>query len=327
MGIHPLFSDGAVFAAGKPIRVFGVGRGRVTVCFAGDVRTADPGEDGKWLVEFPPRAVGGPYELRFEGDGERRVFSDVFVGRVILLHGQSNIEFTLRESVYPPEKYESCDRLRLYDPENGAAWTRCTRENAGNWSAIGYHVGIRIAEESGVAVGLIACYQGASVIQSWLPAGTLSEMGISFSPSEMHGDHFYPTFRTFNQDGYLYRNKVLPLLPFPLSDVIWYQGESNATPVEGRAYGAMLKRLIEQRRADFRDPDLPFTVVQLADCEARAGDGWSAVQDAQIRIGETVEGVRTVICRDVCETDRIHPPTKEKLADRIADLWLRDWVH
>jgi hypothetical protein len=31
------------------------------------------------------------------------------------------------------------------------------------------------------------------------------------------------------------------------------------------------------------------------------------------------DNVVTVISRDICETDNIHPPTKDKLAKRLAE--------
>ncbi|MBR6748626.1 MAG: hypothetical protein IKM07_06775, partial [Clostridia bacterium] len=71
--------------------------------------------------------------------------------------------------------------------------------------------------------------------------------------------------------------------------------------------------------ADFADPGLPFIVVQIAEYTPRYDDGWRAVQKAQLDVQGMRNGVKTVISADVCETDDIHPPTKDKLSRRIAD--------
>jgi len=327
MKLNEIFQNGMVLAANKPIRVFGEGSGDGEVRFLNAVRTWHA-ENGKWCVELPAMPMGGPYEMEIMLNGERTVLTDIYLGEVILLHGQSNIQYKLRESNYPVEKYESCELVRLftkkemfgceyYTAENG--WVRCTASEAGHFSAIGYHVALRLAKEKGCAVGLIACSMGASVIESWMPEGVYEEMGIHLSPDEIHRDHFRPEGTvSFNEKGFLYHYLVEEIMPYSLTQVIWYQGESNATPAEGALHERLLARLIAERRRDFADETLPFTVVQLADTESRMGLGWTLVQEAQLRVGETVPNVTTVICRDVCERDNIHPPTKDLLSERIA---------
>ena len=330
MELNAVFCDGMVLAANKPIRVFGTGKGRVSVRFLGSEKTQVSDTD-VWTVELPAQSYGGPYEMEITLDGKTRILSDVYVGEVLLLHGQSNIQFKLSESSYPTEKYEACPLMRLfslrriqdmdpYRPENG--WVRCTEETAGNFSAIGYHVGLQIAQERGCAVGLIGCYQGASVIQTWLPEGTEERLGISIADGDRHCDHFKTLYRQWNPEGRLYRFSVEQILPYSLTWVIWYQGESNATPAEGAVYDRLLTALVEQRRLDFDDPDLQFVIIELAECLARAGEGWTLVQKAQVKVGAEMRGVTTVPCADVCENDNIHPPTKTLLSERVANVIL-----
>lgn len=325
-----LFQSGMVLAANKPIRVFGTGCGHVRVDFLNMTAECDS-DGGDWLVELDPQPYGGPYELAIDLNGERTVLTDVWVGEVLLLHGQSNMKFMLEESNYPTDRYESEERLRLFSLEypteacpfeRADGWVHCTAEKAGKWSAIGYHVGLRLLRELGCAVGLIAATQGASVIQSWLPEDTESRLGISLTPEQRHVDYSYPAYSAWNRDGVLYHFAIEPILPYSLSHVIWYQGESNTSEAEGAVYDKLLTALIEQRRRDFDDPGLAFIVVQIADYRKRDDEGWSGVQRAQVRVGERVAGVCTVISRDVCENDHIHPPTKILLCDRISDAIL-----
>ena len=58
MFLAPIFADHMVFAAGKPMRVFGTGDGEVAVAFRG--KTVK-GESiyGKWCVTLPAAEAGG----------------------------------------------------------------------------------------------------------------------------------------------------------------------------------------------------------------------------------------------------------------------------
>ena len=334
MKLNPIFTGGMVLAAYKPIRIFGQGKGRVSVSFLGYEHTLNSAGDD-WLIELPPAPYGGPHTMQLSLDGEAVTLSDVYLGEVILLHGQSNIEFKMRESSSPAESYQSCELLRMFSVQNmhrgerweqRDGWIRCRADEVGDWSAIGYHVGMELVKKKNCAVGLIACYEGASVIQSWLPDGTMDEMGLFLQASDLHRDHTSPVYSKWNGEGVLYRFMVEQLIPYSLSQVIWYQGESNASEAEGKVYHRLLARLVEQRRRDFADETLFFAVVQLADTHKRMkeNNGWRLVQEAQMRVAQEMTGVATVVCRDICETDQIHPPTKGLLAHRIVEVVLNN---
>ncbi|MBR6790248.1 MAG: GNAT family N-acetyltransferase [Oscillospiraceae bacterium] len=328
MKLAPIFASHMVLAAGKPIRVFGTGRGEVTVSLAGTSRTAFS-EGENWLVELPAMEEGGPYEMTVCMNGENLLLEDVRLGEVWLFAGQSNMQFKLRESVLPAEERQSEPRLRLFSTERfdhrparqdrfrpADGWVTCTAENAGDWSAIAYHAGLIMTARKNIAVGAVSCYQGASVIDSWVPAGTFDDFRVP--PEERHKDHTHEDFSRWNGEGFLYENGFKQVVPFSFTGVAWYQGESNASPAEGKVYDRMLCALIDRWREDLGDSELPFVIVQLADFTERAGEGWSLVQQAQLALPAMRKAVRTVVCADVCEDDDIHPPTKAPLSGRIA---------
>ena len=327
MRFHPIFTSHMVFPAHRPLFVFGEGRGTVEIRFVEQTRRVSC-ENGRWEVEFPPMEYGGPYPLTAIAAEETVTLEDVCVGEVYLMAGQSNMQFKLKESTFPPQEWESNPFLRLYvapRPEDGEpfgpadGWTVCSAEQAGQWSALAYHVGQLRAAKKKIAIGVIGCYQGASVIESWVPEGTFAAEGIALTAEEKYGDHFHEKYGRWNRDGFLYRHALSPLVPFPLSAVVWYQGESDVSLAESEVYETELGALIRVWRRDFRNAGLPFVVVQLADYVNRAGPAWCNVQQAQARISQYTESVRTAICADVCEKNNIHPPTKIKLAQRIAD--------
>ena len=102
------FRDGMVLAKDKPVNVFGEGRGRVVVKVAGKKATAKA-RDGKWEAVLPQMEAGGPYTMTIRSKGDKVVFEDVYVGRVIVLAGQSNIQFKLRESSTPESEWTGPD--------------------------------------------------------------------------------------------------------------------------------------------------------------------------------------------------------------------------
>lgn len=325
----PIFSDSMVFAAGKPIRIYGEGAGEGTLRFAGQSQGIKS-EGGRWSAEFAPMEYGGPYTLEFEFAEEKISFKDIYVGEVYLFAGQSNMQFKLKESVAPREFYEDLPALRLFSteriektdhftPKDG--WVPAERDSVAKWSAIAYLAGRLLCKERGIAIGAIACYQGASVIESWVPKGHFEKMGIGVAPEARFHDH--TTYSDWNGDGCLYEKALSQVIPFSLSGVVWYQGESDDTPEEGAEYGKELAALIDQWRADFKDEHLPFTIIQLADCDKRGGEGWKRIQKAQAEIASVRERVQTVVSKDLCETNDIHPPTKHLLAERIAEALMK----
>lgn len=327
MKLNQLFQNHIVFDAGNPIRVFGTGKGTVTVNFHGQTRTQTVTAD-KWLVELPAETYGGPYEMEIDLDGERVTLTDVYVGEVYLLAGQSNMEFKLINSATPSDFCVHDDRLRCFmakRPEDGEAdqtvvgWEVCDPETAGMWSALGYHFAREIAERKNVAVGLVTCYQGASVIQSWLPEEIAGEERFFVPPEDLYRDHFHERFRMWNPPAFLYHFSFEPLIPFAFHAVLWYQGESNASEAESRLYGEMLEAMICRWRADLMQPDLPFAVVQIANYRNRNHDAWHRIQRAQAEIADRLPCVVSVASWDVCEDDDIHPKTKHLLARRLAD--------
>lgn len=322
MKLGEVFFSGMVLAAKRVIRIFGSGEGCARIVFGG-VEKNVTSEGDTWCAEFPAMEYGGPYTLSFETESETVSLSDIYIGEVYLFSGQSNMGMLLRETNTDASFYEDIPSLRYLGvplaPE-GMRWQMATREKVGDWSALGYLVGRAIAKEKRVHVWIILAAVGASVIESWMPAGALRRIGIDISVEEKFLDHTHETYGAWNGDGYLYEKKLARIMPLSLSGVVWYQGESDASVSEGLVYERELCEMIRIWREDFRDEALGFAIVQLADTQERIalGEGWRLIQKAQERISEHCPYTYTVVSRDICETDDIHPQTKTTLASRIA---------
>ncbi len=332
MKLHKIFTDNAVLAANKPLRIFGEGQGIVTVTFDTQVQQTEA-KDGKWCVLFPPMNYGGPYTLTISSCGETQTRSNIYLGDVFLVAGQSNMQFKMNASTCPENAYVENSALRLYTVDrleegephkSDDGWVVCKKDEIKNWTALGYLVGNHISQEKHVAVGIIACYQGASIIESWLPAGIVEKEIGGLNPEDKHPDHHCDAYRVWNRDGTLYEKAFQTIVPYSVSGVVWYQGESDTSAAEGAIYDKELCLLIDTWRKDLSDENLPFVIVSLADLDDETIDlvGWKAVQEAQRKVSTLRSGVTTVAAADVCERDDIHPPTKDKLARRIADALL-----
>ena len=319
--LNPIFSSGAILQANKTVRIFGEGTGRVSVTFLGNTKTVE--SQGKWVIELEPQPYGGPHSVTVTLDGEATVLDDVYFGDVYLLGGQSNMQFKMWERREPTDVYEGNENVRLFTVDRmeenteerwGAkdGWVSLTKENARDFSAIGYYLAHELARDR--KIGLIACYQGASVIQSWLSKEVAQRDELQVE--NKFADHEW--FPIWNDDGLLYEHMLTKIIPYSMQSVLWYQGESNASIDEARIYLRFLDALTSSWRADFMDGDLEFIVIQLADYDERNTEGWHLVQEAQMKAQSALKNVKTVICRDICETDDIHPRSKKELSLRIA---------
>ena len=332
MELNKIFTSHMVFAAKKPIRIYGTGQGTVTINFAGQTKTF-VSKSEKWTVELPAMEYGGPYSLEAVFEDRTIVLDDIYVGEVFLFSGQSNMQFKMEDTEIPQNLYRSNPKLRLFStdtvrntdkfvPDDG--WVVCDKKDVGYWSALAYLASDEVSLAKDIAIGVIACYQGASVIESWVPEKTFEKININIPAEEKFDDHEDEIFGMWNGDGMLYHFALCQVIPYQLTAVVWYQGESDASVSEGLVYCDELCALIDVWRKDFGDENLFFVVVQIADTLERMTEGWKLVQRAQEEIVTRRANVKMVQSRDVCETDDIHPKTKDKLAKRIAQVLINN---
>lgn len=117
----------------------------------------------------------------------------------------------------------------------------------------------------------------------------------------------------------LYENMIVPLVPFTMRGVIWYQGEANAGgPAE---YRVLFPALIRAWRQTWGRADWPFLFVQLASYNASAGD-WPGLRAAQAFVRDTVPHTAMALAIDCGEMEEIHPRSKQPVGARLAQLAL-----
>ena len=120
----------------------------------------------------------------------------------------------------------------------------------------------------------------------------------------------------------LFNQMIHPLQPYPLRGFIWYQGEANAfaTNVAYR-YRDQFATLIRAWRADWKQPELPFLWVQLANFHSGADtpthSPWAMLRESQSRM-LALPATAQVVTIDIGDPADIHPLNKQEVGRRLA---------
>jgi len=108
------------------------------------------------------------------------------------------------------------------------------------------------------------------------------------------------------------------LAPYSLAGVIWYQGEANLW--DSAVYGDLMKLWVDSWRENFRNPDMPFYIVQLAPHNNQAeADVLPKMWECQQNFADREEGVHMIAINDTHSVDNIHPPDKRPVGLRLAN--------
>lgn len=118
----------------------------------------------------------------------------------------------------------------------------------------------------------------------------------------------------------LYNGMTAPCHRYTIAGVNWYQGESNTHHPDN--YLELLKRMMDGYRKAWKEPQLPFQIVELpnlmVDMEG-AEEGWRILRELQRQAGALPDvGVVTTI--DLGEDNDLHPQNKKELGRRLACL-------
>lgn len=332
-----VFTDHMVLQRDKAVRIWGTAAAgkTVTVKAAGAEASATADGAGNWSLELPKHAASeSPTELTAtEAGGNTVTLSDILYGDVWICSGQSNMAFSLDRASNAADAIPAAtdDKVRLLvvprvtsdEPQlqQKGAWTHCTPETAKTFSAVGYFFGQQLRLDEHVPVGLIGTYWGGTPAESWTPKSHLA--GAEWEPL-WDRDKKLASGATKSKNPHrptvLWNGMVEPLVPMSITGVIWYQGEVNA----GRAeqYRSLFPNMIQAWRDAFKQGDVPFLFVQLANYgksngDSDAGSNWAELREAQamtLKLPNT--GMAVAI--DVGNPTNIHPTDKLTVGKRLA---------
>ncbi len=203
-----IFSDGVILQRNKQIHVwgFGIPKGKVTVTLAQSSQQCTVNDAGRFDAYLPAMDKGGPYTLEAShSDGGSISCSDVWIGDVIMVCGQSNMEFPMERvhETYPDEWKKTDKKLRTFKVIENAVFGRTIKDVVtGQWksldpetidpfSAVGYFTAkhLRLAED--VAVGIVDITMGGAPIEAFMSTQMLEGFDEALAEAAKFADDAY----------------------------------------------------------------------------------------------------------------------------------------
>lgn len=326
MRLSDIFTDNMILQQNKKIAIFGFGNGVGSVEFC-EKKTEFKSKDDRFCVYLPPEKAGGPYDMTVTLDQEKIVLKNILIGDVFIAAGQSNMQMKLSEVVDIEKKTnfnirfftEPHDADRCMNTSyNQVGWQVCD-DHISDFSAIGYGVAQLLSEKTDIPIGILSVNKGASRVDAWTAPEIVNTPEYEKMIVKKHQD--YDVFG-FNQDSWLYSNKLLPVVPFAVRGVLWYQGESNRCYDEGISYCKMFKTMVQNWR-DLWNDNLPFYTVQLMpfDEDNKIAD-WAIIRKNQELAAKTIENVYLTTLVNTDEEKEIHPTKKSMVCKALANAIL-----
>lgn len=284
--------------------------------------------------------VGGPYTVSISDDADTVTFSDLYVGDVWLLAGQSNMEGAGRvrdadraaarnpnqaiRAYYMRDQWDAANPQlhQLWDSPDSAHKTTFERERAHRQTSPiivadfppaeqvrgvgpGYFFAKTMYEKTGVPQGVIPCAVGGAPIEMWTP------------PANGEDNYFTAAYRRIIDCGSRIRG------------MFWYQGESYGGDLED--YDARFEAMRGAFASLCEMDVLPGVLVQTFKCTLRYaltseenGRIWSRFRAHQWDMAKKLPMLATVASNDLQLDDCIHlsAASHEILGARAAGAML-----
>ena len=300
--VPTLFSDHAVLQRDMPVPVWGTASPgeSVTVEFNGQSKTTMTDGSGNWMVFLDQMdASSNPGDMVITGNNVI-TRTGMQVGEVWVGSGQSNMQRPLSDDCDAADAVADAanHNMRFFNvTANGGnfsstVWQESDATTAPAMSAVHFYFGRHLAQEMpDVPIGLITSAVGATAIERWA---------------------------TCAGSGKLYTGQIVPLQPYAIKGVTWYQGEWDARGTQDSSkYYWQLPCLIGEWRNDWgQEEDFPFYVVQMPKMGISS---IHIVRDAELQTALDDEKVEMIVTIDQPGND-VHPPCKDPFGVRLAKL-------
>jgi sialate O-acetylesterase len=330
-----IIGDGMVLQRDMPAPIWGWADAgeKVTVSFAGQTKSVNADDNGKWMVKLDAMKANTSEQTLTVKGNNTVTLGDVLVGEVWICSGQSNMEWSVGNSLNAKEEIAAADypMIHLFNvpghltsdkpQEKGPGqWAVCSPQSIKGFSAVGYFFGRRLNQELNVPIGLVGSNWGGTRIEPWVSLDgfrsvpELEQLATEVEKLWTEGGNV--NGRTPSA---IYNAMINPLAPYAMRGGIWYQGESNGN--EGISYHHKKTALINGWRKLF-NPDLAFYWVQLADFQKASdnpagGDGWANLREAQ-RTSLNIDNTGMAVIHDIGNAKDIHPRNKQDVGSRLA---------
>ncbi len=143
--------------------------------------------------------------------------------------------------------------------------------------------------------------------------------------SKLTGNYGYAVANTPSM---LFRCMLMPLIPYAIGGIIWYQGESNER--NARAYGRLIRDMVCDWRRRFGQGDIPFIQVELAGFRQPSEYSdialWPWLRDSQKALVRDCPNCGMISAVDLGDVYDIHPKRKREVGERLA-AWALKWTY
>ena len=290
--------------------------------------------EGFWIL--PVQTLAASYDahtITISCKKEVKELKNILFGEVWLCSGQSNMEWPLRKTPDMKEyiKNEKNPYIRLYCTGRTASstpqkevpaqrkhttkWSVCSPKALTNFSAVGFGFGKELQETLNVPIGLIDASYGGTCIEGWLSAEYLTN-----NPKVAAVAKKVKNKKWSKKISHLHNANIYPIRHTTIAGVIWYQGCSNVSSCG--TYYTMLNHLVKSWREEFRNPEMPFYIVEIAP-HTYGNILGARLREAQARVAAKNANCEIVITNDQNQIPGdIHPPKKVDVAHRLAQCAL-----
>lgn len=229
---------------------------------------------------------------------------------------------------------EELNKMNTLQYFNGE-WKKSDAKSAAEFSAIAYYFAKSIQQEQGIPVGIIELAVGGSPLISWIDRYSIEQhplLANTFTDwrksdyiqdwcreraSKNLENATNPKQRHPYEPAYNFEAGIAKLTSFPVSGLIWYQGESDANNAE--LFEKEFPVFAQSWREQWKD-DFPIYQVQLSSINRPS---WPYFRDAQRRMELEVPRLYTAVSSDLGDPSDVHPIKKKKIGNRLAKLALR----
>lgn len=351
-----LFTDNMILQHGQPVTIYGTAQAgeALTVSIDGQQYPTTAASNGKWAVTLHPLKAGGPYVLEISTEKQKLTYHNVLAGEVWLCSGQSNMEFSLKQSETARQdipKAANCN-IRLYDMKarwrtdakewdtsaldsvnrllyyQDTKWEICSPETAREFSAIAYYFGKLLQDSLQVPIGLICNAIGGSPTEAWIDPHTLEHRLPAILNNWRQNELIQEWVRgraILNMKKSTDKSQRHPYEPC-------YLYETGIRPLEKfpikgviwyqgesnahhyKAHETLFKSLIESWRKNW-NTSLPFYFVQLSSLNRTS---WPQFRDSQRRLMNEIENVGMAVSSDKGDSLDVHPRQKKEIGERLA---------
>ena len=291
LSVAGIFGDGMVLQQQTAAAVWGQAKPGSTIgikpSWQGKAVSTKADAEGNWKTTINTPKAGGPFSLAIASGQQRKIFKNILSGEVWICGGQSNMQWKMRgfgadhwkedvqKANHPNIRFCQVPQKLSLVPQQDikANWSVCNPRSVPSFSAVGYFFGEQLHRELGVPIGLISSNWGGSSAEAWIDQETIASEFPEFAKvtatypkliEELGPVHPMKRPKGVNQrmPSVLYNHMILPIKPYSMRGVIWYQGESNVTePIQ---YRTLFPAVIKNWREQWGQGDFPFFYVQIA---------------------------------------------------------------